>query len=239
MNTTHQGALHQQVTGFILRLQQQPKIDVSAVLNELTDTAVRLLSPVEYAGITTSVKGKVTTQAATGPVPVELDRIQSRYGDGPCLSAARNEEVVRVDDIQHDSRWPGYCDAAIERTPVRSVLSMALITDSASKSALNVYAKKPHAFDVGITETALMYAAYSSMAWTIARRDDQFQQALASRDVIGQAKGMIMERFSIDADQAFGLLKRLSQSSNTPLTQVATQLVEAEVGKPRFAQGQT
>ena len=77
-------------------------------------------------------------------------------------------------------------------------------------------------------EIGLVFAAHSSVAWNAARRDEQFKKALASRDVIGQAKGMLMERYGVNAIQAFELLRKLSQDSNTPLTQVAADLVETQ-----------
>jgi hypothetical protein len=228
MNTECPRSLDLEMTGFVRDLQRQQSHDVKGVLSELTAGAVRLVPGAQHAGLTVSARGKVSTVSATGPLPVELDEIQGFYGMGPCLSAAKNENVVRVDDIEHDSRWPAYSQAAIARTPIRSVLSLALVSDSPGKSALNVYAEKPNAFDVGMTQTALMYAAYTSMAWLLVRRDAQFHRAIESRDIIGQAKGMLMERFKIDATHAFELLKRLSQSSNTPLAKVAAELVEAE-----------
>ena len=91
--------------------------------------------------------------------------------------------------------------------------------------ALNVYAEHPHAFDQSSKDIGLVFAAHSSVAWNSARRDEQFKRALASRDVIGQAKGMIMERYGVDAVQAFEVLRKLSQDSNVPLVQVATELV--------------
>jgi AmiR/NasT family two-component response regulator len=93
---------------------------------------------------------------------------------------------------------------------------------------LNFYADQPYAFDDDAAEMGLILATHAAVGWNMVRRDEQFRSALASRDIIGQAKGMIMERFKIDAVQAFELLKRLSQSSNTPLAVVARQLVESE-----------
>lgn len=76
-----------------------------------------------------------------------------------------------------------------------------------------------------------MLATHAALAWHMVRRDEQFRSALASRDVIGQAKGMLMERFDLDAVRAFELLKRLSQNMNTPLADVAQQVVgRREVG---------
>ena len=91
--------------------------------------------------------------------------------------------------------------------------------------ALNVYAEHPNAFDQSSKDIGLVFAAHSSVAWNAARRDEQFKRALASRDVIGQAKGMIMERYGVDAVQAFEVLRKLSQDSNVPLVQVAADLV--------------
>jgi AmiR/NasT family two-component response regulator len=90
--------------------------------------------------------------------------------------------------------------------------------------AINVYAEKPNSFGAESREIGLIFAAHSSVAWNSARRDEQFKQALASRDIIGQAKGMIMERYSVDAVQAFALLRKLSQDSNVPLIEIATDL---------------
>jgi GAF domain-containing protein len=228
MNSDFAPRLDLEMSEFVRGLQRRHKLDVKEVLGDLTAGAVRFLPSAQHAGITVAVRGKVSTESCTGPFPAVLDEIQAGCGAGPCLSAARNDDVIRVDDVANDPRWPTYSQAVVERTPIRSVLSLGLVSDSPGVSALNVYAEKPHAFDVGITEAALTYAAYTAMAWTLARRDNQFHQALQSRDMIGQAKGMIMERFRIDAAQAFELLKRLSQSSNTPLATVAAELVEAE-----------
>ena len=103
-----------------------------------------------------------------------------------------------------------------------------LFADHHHMGALNFYAEQARAFDEEAVEMGLILATHAAVAWNMVQRDEQFRSALASRDIIGQAKGMIMERFRIDAVQAFELLKRLSQSSNTALVVVARQLVESE-----------
>ncbi|WIM88011.1 GAF and ANTAR domain-containing protein [Candidatus Mycobacterium wuenschmannii] len=228
MVSDHRTRLTQQMAESVQRLLRRQEINERDLLAELVSGAVRLLPCVQHAGITVSTKEVVTTEVSTGPIPEELDQVQARYHMGPCLWAAKHEDIVRLDDVEYDPRWPAYSRYAAEHTPVRSVLSLSLATDRPGRSALNMYAEKPHAFDVGMVETAFAYSAYTAVAWALARRDVQFHEALASRDVIGQAKGMIMERFSIGSQQAFDLLKRLSQSSNTPLAEIAAGLVEAE-----------
>jgi GAF domain-containing protein len=216
-----------EVAELVQTLQQQDT-DLDTVLGELTQSAVSAMPEAQYAGITVACRnGKVRTASATGRYPVLLDEIQQQHQQGPCLSAAREHHVIRIDDMQLETRWPAYCRHARE-TPIRSVMSFQLFADHNEMGALNFYAEQPHAFDDEAAELGLILATHTALAWNMVRRDEQFRSALASRDIIGQAKGMIMERFRIDAVQAFELLKRLSQSSNTPLAVVARQLVESE-----------
>jgi transcriptional regulator with GAF, ATPase, and Fis domain len=211
-----------------LQQQQQEDADADTILGELTQASVGAMPGAQYAGITlASRNGKVHTVAATGQYPALLDEIQQRHEEGPCLSAAWEHHVIRIDDMALEKRWPAYCRDARE-TPIRSVISFQLFADHNNMGALNFYAEAPDVFDEEATEMGLILATHTALAWGMVRRDEQFRSALASRDIIGQAKGMIMERFKIDAVQAFELLKRLSQSSNTALAVVAHQLIESE-----------
>ena len=213
----------------LARELQESLPDVETVLSELTHSAVECLPGADYAGITVATRdGKVRTLAATGRYPALLDEIQQRHCGGPYLSAAWEHHLIRIDNLAADLRWPNYCRDALKETPVRSILSFQLFADRHSTGALNFYAEAPHVFDTDAEQLGLILATHIALAWSMLRREEQFRIALASRDSIGQAKGMVMERFKIDAVQAFELLKRLSQSSNTPLVAVARQLVEAE-----------
>lgn len=216
------------VERLIRKLQREPA-DVGDVLAELTARALESLPSAQHAGITVASRaGEVRSAAATSHYPVLLDNVQQRHGAGPCLSAAWEQHLIRVDDLAAEQRWPDYCREAMENTPIRSVLSFQLFADGQTTGALNFFAEQANAFDDDAVELGLILATHVALAWNAVRRDQQFRSALASRDIIGQAKGMVMERFTIDAVQAFELLKRLSQNSNTPLIEVARQLVEAE-----------
>ncbi|OBI50741.1 response regulator receiver protein [Mycobacterium kyorinense] len=225
---SHRGEQIREVADLIQALQQQ-ETDADMVLGELTESAVKSVPGAQYAGITIATRnGKVRTASATGRYPVLLDEIQGRHEQGPCLSAAWEQHMIRIKDMTLEHRWPAYCRDAIAETPIRSIMSFQLFADHQTMGALNFYAERPNVFDYEATELGLIVATHTALAWNLVRRDEQFRSALASRDIIGQAKGMIMERFKIDAVQAFELLKRLSQSSNTPLVVVARQLVESE-----------
>lgn len=229
MTTSRPSGLIHEVADLAQTLQRQEHSDVDTVLRELTHSAASAMPGAQHAGITiASRNGKVRTASATDRYPALLDEIQQRHNQGPCLSAAWEHHVIRIDDITLEDRWPAYCRDSIEETPIRSVVSFQLFADHHDVGALNFYADVPHAFDDEAAEMGLILATHTAVGWNMVRRDAQFRSALASRDIIGQAKGMVMERYKIDAVQAFELLKRLSQTSNTPLVEIARQLVEAE-----------
>jgi transcriptional regulator with GAF, ATPase, and Fis domain len=214
-----------------LRSNEDPENELS--LAELTDAALKAMPGADCAGITIARRGgEVTTASATHYYAETLDELQHQLRQGPCLSAAWEQSVIHVRDLGADYRWPQYRLGAIARTPIRSLLCFQMFADHKTMGALNFYAENPYAFDDAAVEIGVIYATHGALAWRMLRRDREFRSALASRDIIGQAKGMIMERFGIDAVQAFELLKRLSQSSNTPVVDVARQLVEAERRRP-------
>jgi transcriptional regulator with GAF, ATPase, and Fis domain len=229
MTTDRRSELVLEVAGLVRHLQEEPVTDIGAVLGDLTRSALKSLPGAQSAGITVACRdGKVRTLAATDRNPALIDEIQQRHGEGPCLSAAWEQHVIRIDDMAADERWPAYCRDALDLTPIRSVLAFQLFAEHRMMGALNFYAEQLNAFEDDAVELGLILATHVALAWNIARRDEQFRSALASRDIIGQAKGMLMERFKIDSVQAFELLKRLSQSSNTPLAEVARDIVEAK-----------
>lgn len=107
-----------------------------------------------------------------------------------------------------------------------STLSFELFTSRQTLGALNVYADAPEAFDEHSVEIGLVYATHAALVWECSRREESFQSALASRDLIGQAKEILMQQFDIDAVHAFEQLKRLSQESNTALVDIAHRVVK-------------
>lgn len=224
--------LIRELADLVHTLEQQEHVDLDAALAGLTVSALAAMPGAQYAGITLASRdGKVHTPSTTDRYPALLDEIQERHEQGPCLSAAWEHHLIRIDDMNSEKRWPYYCKDALLETPIRSVISFQLFADHNHMGVLNFYAGSPRAFDREAAEMGYILASHAAVAWSMLRRDEQFRSALASRDIIGQAKGMIMERFKIDAIQAFELLKRLSQSSNTPLVAVAHQLVESEQPK--------
>lgn len=203
------------------------------VLSSITAGAVEYVPGAQYAGVlVVDRKKNFDTLAPTDPIMNEADQIQKEAGEGPCLQAAWDHHIVLMNDIRTDPRFPEFSARVIDRTPLRASLSFKLFTDQGTIGALNVFADHTDAFDEESQEIGLLFATHAALALRSARQQQHFRSALASRDIIGQAKGMIMYRFRIDAVQAFALLKRLSQDTNTPLAKVAEQLVEKELAEP-------
>lgn len=226
MTETSRSDMMRDVAELVRTLDQRRRADTDGAMDELVANLLSHMTCAQHAGITlTSSGGDVETLSATGSVAVALDDIQRRHREGPCLAAAWRHHVVRVDDIDREDRWPAYCREVAATTPIRSVLAFELFTGGERTGALNFYAESPGVFDDEAVEVGFILATHAALAWHMIRRDDQFRSALASRDVIGQAKGMLMERFDIDAVQAFELLKRVSQNANTPLVEVAQEVV--------------
>jgi GAF domain-containing protein len=203
--------------------------DTTARLHELVEIGARHVPGCQFAGITLVEKDKaVTTVVATHRYPMVLDAIQDRCGEGPCLAAAWPYHMMYVEDLNVEQRWPSYQRYALEETPIRSIVSYELFDDGKSMAALNFYADNPHAFNDESLELGGVFASHIASAWSMMRSQDQFRSALASRDIFGQATGVVMERFNLDAVEAFDLLTRLSQQSSTKFIDPAKALIDSE-----------
>jgi hypothetical protein len=220
-----QTAMYLRATQFVADLHQRASFDTPALLGGLITGAPESVPGAQYAGITVTQRRRgIETAAATHRYAVILDEIQGRYQQGPCLTAAALQESVRIDDLVGDDRWPLYRGAALRQTPIRSILSFGMFKEGVSAAALNFYAETPDVFDNESVNLGLIFATHAALIWNMMRRDQQFRVALVSRDIIGQAKGRLMERFDIDAAEAFERLKQMSQDANTPIAQVAQRV---------------
>jgi GAF domain-containing protein len=217
---------HRRIAEIVRALHDRSESDSDTVIAELAEHAAIEIPGAKYAGVTVTHRKRVDTPAATHHYAVILDEIQQRHQEGPCLASAWEKKTFHIADLEQETRWPNYRRDALAETPIRSIMAFQLFIADQAMGALNVYAEEAHAFDEETEEVGLIFATHSAVAWNSARRDEQLQRALSSRDVIGQAKGMIMERYSIDAIQAFEMLKKLSQDSNVPLARIAQELVE-------------
>jgi GAF domain-containing protein len=188
-------------------------------------SAARALGPGQDAGLIILRHGILVPQATTGRAPHLLDLLQQQAGQGPCLEAARQQAVIRVEDTGGDGRWPQFCDAAQEYG-VGSMLCVPLWVDERCLGTLSLYGTEAGVFTSHDERITGLFATLAALALAEAQRTDQLRTALDRRDLIGQAKGILMHRDGITADAAFGCLSRASQHANLKLVDVARQLAE-------------
>jgi GAF domain-containing protein len=199
---------------------------VNDVLSDVTATAKELIPAVDTAGVLLIGKGgRFESLAGTSDLPHKLDELQMTFNEGPCVEAALDELIVRTEDFRSETRWPRYSAASAE-LGVLSGLSLKLYTADRTAGALNLFAFKPNAFDGEDETVGVILAAHAAAAILASRQGEQLESALTTRDRIGQAKGIIMERYGVDDVRAFEMLRRLSQDSNTRLADVAQRVID-------------
>ena len=174
---------------------------------------------------------KPTAPASTGRLATDCDERQFRSGHGPCMHAATTGTLVEVTDTRIEPRWRDYMTQAAEAGALSS-LSVPLSIDQGMTGALNIYAREPNAFDDDSRSAATSFAPYAAVAVANMRAydgsrvtADNLQRALESRAVIDQAKGILMERYKLTADQAFQVLTQISMHRNEKVRDIAEVLV--------------
>ncbi len=195
-------------------------------LDAIVGAAVGTVPGAQEAGLTVVIRRReVETQAATADLVRQVDKAQYETGEGPCLDATYKHRTVRLPDMTQEKRWPEFTRCAVE-LGVRSMLSFQLYVHRGNLGALNLYSCERNAFDDESEHVGLLFAAHAAVAMSGARQQEQLRRAIAVRDLIGQAKGVLMERHKLTADQAFALLVRASQQTNSKLVDVAEYLVD-------------
>ena len=195
-------------------------------MQRMVDHAVQEISGAKYAGVTTAVfPAQLDTVVMTHPYAAMVDAIQQYQRQGPFLSAAGKRDVLRVNDLEADERWPGYRRDVLMSTPIRSLMSFRLFTTAQTVGALMIYANVPHAFDRHAEEIGYVVATHTALAVGGEPPRDLVRHVLDSWSVVGEAKSLLMERFQIGSVEAFQMLKRLSLSSRADLLDLSQQVI--------------
>jgi GAF domain-containing protein len=199
---------------------------VENVLSDVTNAALELIPGADTAGVLLIGKnGRWDSVGGTSDLPHRLDELQMLFNEGPCVEAALDEVIVRTDDFRAEDRWPKYSPAVVE-IGVLSGVSFKLYTASRTAGALNLFSFKPHAFDGEAETFGTVLAAHAAAAILASREGEELQSAVSTRDRIGQAKGIIMERYNVDDVRAFEMLRKLSQDSNIRLVDIAQRVID-------------
>ena len=198
------------------------------VLTRIVAAAVETVPGADGGGITVTQARSVSSTHVTGNQLHRLDEIQAELGEGPCITAADEpppDGLIMATDLAGDdaARWPEFAPRAVD-LGVRAVLSVSLSVNSGRRSSLNLYSATAGSFDGDAQLTAGLFGLQAAGLLFGSDQIAGLDQALQSRDVIGQAKGILMERYDVSDDDAFQMLVATSQDTNTKLIEVARSL---------------
>lgn len=210
---------------------------VAAAVQVLTSLAQETIPRASGAGVSLlDDQGRRTSTAATSQLVQEADDLQYQLDQGPCLTAWAQREVVRVDDIDYDPRWPQW-SRAVQPLHMLSSLSAPLVTAGRTLGAVKVYSGERAAFDAraerllsGVADAAALLLANVVSLENAQKLSDQLRQAVRDRDIVQLAKGIVMHRDALNEDDAFQILIGKAKTSNRVLREVAAEII-AETAK--------
>jgi hypothetical protein len=198
--------------------------DLDHTLRQITTAAVEVLPMVDFASITVlHSDGKLATAAPTDDVLLTVDAAQYELHEGPCYQAATDTVHIVASDLANDERFPRYAGVAMS-VGINAQAGVRLFDAPKSQGALNLYSTSIGAFKDFETLSAL-FTHQAATAIAYAQEINDLQQAIATRGTIGQAVGIVMERYKLNDERAFAFLTRLSQDHNIKLRRVAEEIV--------------
>lgn len=194
-------------------------------LDELVAVTRERVPGADHVGATVWLHdGRVDTVAHTDPRVVQLDGAQTELGEGPVLDVLHSGKILRAPDLELEARWSRWAPFAVG-AGVSSFVGLPLFADDGARGTLHVYSASPGAVDQHGVQVAELFASHAAVALGRHLREEQLGRALSTRKVIGQAIGVLMERYGLDEDRAFGYVLRTSSHSNVKVRDVAAQLV--------------
>jgi hypothetical protein len=205
-------------------------VDLDHTLNRVTSAAVEALPDVDYASITIRhADGTLETVATTDPTLCDLDARQYDLHEGPCYDAANEVDYVSAPDLANDARYSGYAPTALA-AGITAQAGVRLFDAPTSQAALNLYSRRTGAF-AEFESVAALFARQSATVIEYAREIQALHEAARTRDLVGRAVGIAMERYGLSDHRAFALLTRLTHHHDVPLPVVAQAIVAASEGR--------
>jgi GAF domain-containing protein len=211
------------VMGEVARTLHEPE-SIDDVLGRLVHVA-RDAIPAEFVGVSIASPKGIHTAAASHPLVINLDQVQYELSEGPCLDAMRHHTATAVADLRTDNRWPRFGPRAVA-AGVISQMGIEIFRQRSTVGGLNLYASRPSAFDDDTRHAAALFARHAGLALEKSLTITNLTEALQTRQSIGQAIGIVMQRYTLDEAQAFKHLVRISQTTNIKLRDVARSVVE-------------
>ncbi|PSL55950.1 GAF domain-containing protein [Saccharothrix carnea] len=226
------------VTGALEGLSQvlEQEEDLAVILDRICKQVSQAIPGADMVSVTLLSGEGPVTRAATRQEALDLDLAQYRADEGPCLHAARTGQVVHAMAVEVPRRWPGF-DAEAAGSGVTGYLSAPLCVDEGIPGSLNLYGARTDGFRALDAALLELYTTAAEAALRNARRylrargqAAQLRQALTSRAVIDQAKGIVMAVHRVPAEEAFALLVDRSQRENVKLREFAERFVDDILG---------
>lgn len=210
------------------KLAAAPGLDET--LQRIVELGVDYTEGCEGASIS-FIRGRViSTPVWSHRTAFEADQAQYRHHQGPCLQAIAVHETIIIDDLTKERRWPKWREAVLELN-LRSSISfrLFLVTDGDEQTfgSLNMFSSRPHAFDATARALGQVFASHAAVALNAAITEAGLEQAIRSRDVIALAKGILMERHTLDADEAFQMLRQTCNDRKITMRTLAEQVTES------------
>jgi GAF domain-containing protein len=202
--------------------------NVEQTLTRMVEAAVAVVG-CDHAGVLLTRKGsQVDAIIASHPIAEKADKLQTELHEGPGIVAVADARTTLVTNTATDTRWPRWT-AGIGDLHLGSVLAVRLWTSQSTLGALNLYACSPRWLDPDALAAAKVFGRHASIAISNAKQEESLWRAIDARTLIGRAQGILMERFALDDQAAFEVLRRYSQNTNTKLNEVARILVSSRI----------
>lgn len=200
---------------------------VDDTLEVIVRSAAEALPTFDHIGVSTVEKdGQIITRASTSALVLELDELQYGLAEGPCVASMDGDDVVPAPRIRDDVRWPNYLPGALSHG-LKSQLGVRLhLNDYGTIGGLNLYSTTSEDVTDEHVMLAAFFATHASVALGKARHIDSLNEAVATRQLVGQAIGILMERYDINDKAAHAFLWRASMNSNTKVRTIASSLVD-------------
>lgn len=221
--------LHGELAKLSRHIHGETRPHYEPVVGQFTALAARHISGVDDAGAVLSIgRGGWRTVSEPGCACCLLEELHRDCDEGPGIDAAHSQQAVHVTDLAVETRWPRFTTAAAGRTPTRSMLCLPLYSHVHTWGAMLLLGDEPGGLGAPAQEDGEIVATHTALTLEAVHHDRNHRSALGSRDIIGQAKGVLMERFDIDAVDAFSLLTRLAEESHRPVVVIAKELLDAK-----------
>lgn len=195
-----------------------------ATLQRICELAVETIDACEHAGVSVMERRRIHSIAGSDAVPEAVDHVQDEVQEGPCLDALVEHEVFVTGALSQEDRWPNFSRRAFEESGVESIMSFRLHSDSETLGVINLFSKQRDAFNDDDIHLGSIFAAHAAVAFSAMQKQEQFDEALENRDVIGRAKGILMARSGVSEEEAFEMLRAASQRMNRKLRDVARSI---------------